>query len=316
LERIRKMKKFYSVTLLAICLFLITAGTNPVFAADPNQESEVAPLPQAPQPTPAMEDRQTERAERMLERVREIDPQKAEELAQLKDKDPNAFRTEVRNFLRERMMDRMGQMMEQNGVPGRIPQGRSESPMRQGPMKPEGPEFEGRGPEMFRQRMQEWREEFMKWLKENYSDEATKIEKLKKGSPAYDRAMALLGRKYGGIFEASKTNPQLATVLKEQLALKEKRADLVRQIKATTDEKQKKQLTADLENIVGQQFDLIIKHKQLVCEDLAKKLQDLSKELNKKKADIEKWKNPDFKNQKVKDRVKELLTESEKFEWE
>jgi superfamily II helicase len=128
--------------------------------------------------------------------------------------------------------------------------------------------------------------------------------------------MALSGRKYGRIFEASQTNPQLATVLKEQLALKEKRADLVRQIKAATDEKQKKLFTADLEKIVGQQFDMIIKHKQLVCEDLAKKLQDLNKELDKKKADIEKWKNTDFKNQKVKDRVNELLTESEKFEWD
>jgi hypothetical protein len=310
------MKKFYSVTLLFICLFLITVGANTVFAADPNQETQVAPPPQAPQPPPAMENMQNERAERMLERVREIDPQKAEELAQLKDKDPNAFRTEVRNFMRERMTGRMGQMMEQRGDEGRKPQDRIESPMRQGLMKPEGPGFEGRGPEMFRQRMQEWREEFMKWLKENYPDEAAKIEQLKKESPEYDRAMALLGRKYGGIFEASKTNPQLAAVLKEQLALKEKRADLVRQIKATADEKRKIQLTTDLENIVGQQFDLIIKHKQLVCEDLARKLKDLNKELEKKKADIEKWKNPDFKNKKVKDRVNELLAESEKFEWE
>ncbi len=310
------MKELFSGTLLAMCLLLITAGAQPLFAADPNQENKVALPPIAPQPPPAMEGRQTERAEWMLERVREIDPQKAEELAQLKDKDPNAFRTEVHNFMRERMMDRMGQIMEQNGVPGRKPQGRPESPTRQGPMKPEGPKFEGPGPEMFRHRMQEWGEEYMKWLKDNYPDEATKIEQLKKESPDYNRAMALSGRKYVGIFEASKTNPQLAAVLKEQLALKEKRAGLVRQIKAATDENRKIQFTTELIKVVDRQFDLIIKHKQLVCEDLAKKLKDINKELDKKKADIEKWKNTDFKNQKVRERVNELLAESEKFEWE
>jgi hypothetical protein len=304
------MKELFSVTLLAMCLLLITAGADPVFAADPNQENKVAPPPQAPQPPPVMEDRQTERLERMLERVREIDPQKAEELAQLKDKDPNAFKTEIRNFMRERMMGQMGQMMEQRGAAGRKPQGREEPTMKQGPMAPPGPEE-------FHRRMQEMGEEYMKWLKENYPDEATKLEQIKKENPEQiNRAMMLSGMKYGRIYEASKENPKIAQILKEQLPLKEKRAELVRQIKATTDEKQKKQLTADLEKVVGQQFDLIVKHKQLVCEDLAKKLTDLSKELDKKKADIEKWKNADFKNKKVKDRVNELLTETEKFEWE
>ena len=305
------MKTLLNVMLLTVCMLLITAGINPVFAADPNQENKVAP-----QPLPEMESWQTERTERMLEQVREIDPQKAEELAQLKDKDPNAFRTEVRNFMRERMMDRMGQIMEQNNIPGRKPQGRYESSVRRGLITPKGPGFEGRGPEMFRQHMQEWGEEFIKWLKDDYPDEAAKIEQLQNGSPEYNRAMALLGRKFGRIYEASKNNPQLAEVLKEKLALRAQRADLVRQIKTATDEKQKKLLTADLEKTVGLQFDLIIKHKQLVCEDLAGKLKDLNKELDKKKADIEKWKNIDFKNQKVKDRVNELLAESEKFEWD
>jgi hypothetical protein len=303
------MKELWSVTLLAMCLLLITAGADPVFAADPNQENKVAPPPQAPQAPPVMDTRQTEWFELMLERVREIDPQKAEELAQLKDKDPNAFRTEIHKFMRERMMGQMGQMMEQKGETGRKPQGRQEPTMTpQGPMP---------GPEAFHRRMQEMGEEYMKWLKENYPDEAAKLEQLKKENPEqYMRAMALSGMKYGRIFEASKENPKIAQILKEQLPLKEKRAELVRQIKAAADEKQKKQLTADLEKVVGQQFDLIVKHKQLVCEDLAKKLTDLSKELDKKKADIEKWKNADFKNKKVKDRVNELLTETEKFEWE
>jgi hypothetical protein len=303
------MKELFSVMLLAMCLFLITAGTNPLFAADPNQENKVAPPPIEPQPPPAMEGRQTERDEWILERIREIDPQKAEELVQLKDKDPNVFRSEIGKFMRERMASQMSRAMEPKEMSGKPPKGPQNS-IKQGPMAPHGPEE-------FHRRMQEMGEEYMKWLKENYPDEATKLEQIKKENPEQiNRAMMLSGMKYGRIYEASKENPQIAQILKEQLSLKEKRANLVRQIKAASDENRKIQFTTDLIKIVDRQFDLIVKHKQLVCEDLAKKLKDLNKELDKKKADIEKWKNPDFKNQKVRERVNELLAESEKFEWE
>jgi thymidylate synthase len=124
------------------------------------------------------------------------------------------------------------------------------------------------------------------------------------------------GRKYWPIFQASKDNPQLEPVLKEQLTLREKRAELLKQIKATADEKKKKELTGELEKVVGQQFDLIVKRKQLGCEDLAKKLEELKKEVNQKKAEIEQWKGKDFKNGQVKKRVNELLNETERFEWE
>jgi hypothetical protein len=157
----------------------------------------------------------------------------------------------------------------------------------------------------------------VKWLKENYPDEATKLEQLKGENPEqYMRAMGISGRKYGRIFEASKDNPQLAAVLKEQMTLKEKRAELLKQIKATTDEKQKKELTAELEQIVGQQFDLIVKRKQMAYEDLTKKLVELQKEVDQRKAEVEKWKSADFKKQQVKQRVDELVNETEKFEWE
>jgi hypothetical protein len=170
---------------------------------------------------------------------------------------------------------------------------------------------------MMHERMQEKGEEYMKWLKENYPDEATKLEQLKEGNPEqYMRAMGISGRKYGPIFQASKDNPQLAAVLKNQLALREKRSELLKQIKATTDEKQKKELTGELEKVVDQQFDLIVKRKQLAFEDLTKKLAQLQKEVDQRKAEVEKWKGKDFKNEQVKQRVTELVNETEKFEWE
>jgi hypothetical protein len=180
-----------------------------------------------------------------------------------------------------------------------------------------GMPFEGAGPGMMRERIQEKTDEYMKCLKENYPDEAAKLEQLKKDNPEqYMRAMMISGKKYGRICQAIKDDPNLAKVLKEQMALKEKRAELLKQIKATTDKKQKEMLMSELEQVVGQQFDLIVKRKQIAYENLAKKLEELQKEVDHKKAEVEKWKGKDFKSEQVKQRVNELVSETEKFEWE
>ncbi len=173
------------------------------------------------------------------------------------------------------------------------------------------------GPEIMREKIQEKTDEYLKCLKENYPDEAAKLEQLKKDNPEqFMRALMISGKKYGGICQAVKDDPNLAKVLKGQMELRSKRTELLKQIRATTDEKQKKALTTELEQIVGQQFDLIVKRKQMAYEDLTKKLADLQKEVNQRKAEVEKWKGKDFKSQKVKERVTELLNEKEKFEWD
>jgi hypothetical protein len=238
----------------------------------------------------------------ILAEIKENNPQEANELTQLRQKDPNAFRMELRNHMREQFMSRM---MEQR------------KPQQGGPAGQPKPGHDMPGPEFMRERIQERTDEFLKCLKENYPDEATKLEQIKKDNPdQYVRALMISGKKYGRICDAVKDDPNLAKVLKQQMELKDKRAELLKQIRATTDEKQKTTLTAQLEQIVGQQFDLIVKRKQMAYEDLTKKLADLQKEVNQRKADAEKWKNKDFKSQKVKERVTELLNEKEKFEWD
>lgn len=246
-----------------------------------------------------------EQIEKILNRIRENDPQKADALTQLREEDPDAFMTEIRNIMREQFTARM---QEQRGEHGK----------RQAFRRP-GDEGRGqnRWPEMMRERMKERSEEFLTWLKENYADEATKLEQMKEDNPGqYMRAMGLAWRKYGPVFNASKDNPELATVLKEQMALREHRAELLKQIRVTTDEKQKDALVKELEGVVSQQFDLIVKRKELAYEDMNKKLEELKKEIEQRKAEVEKWKTKDFKNEQVKQRVDELVNKTEKFEWE
>ncbi|MGA2071762.1 MAG: hypothetical protein ABSG97_10490 [Sedimentisphaerales bacterium] len=302
-------------TVLAACCVLAIAGLNRTNAAgELAQEEQIAtapPGPDGPMMGKGRFELTPEQVDHILAEIKEKNPQEANELTTLRAKDPNAFRMELRNHMREQFMSHM---MEQRGEQGKSfenAQGRRQPQQGQMPM------MQGPGADFMREKIQEKTDEYLKCLKENYPDEAAKLEQLRKDNPdQFARAMMISGKKYGPICMAIKDDPNLAKVLKQQLELKTKRAELLKQIRATTDEKQKKALTGELEQIIGQQFDLIVKRKEMAYEDLTKKLADLQKEVGQRKAEVEKWKGKDFKSQKVKERVTELLNEKEKFEWD
>ncbi len=307
-------------TVLIACCVLAMAGLSQVKAGELAQEEQIAVAPPGPggpmmgkgqfEPTP-------EQIDHILAELKEKNPQKADELAQLREKNPDAFKMELRNIMREQFMSRMHEQRGEQGKPFDKTQGRWQQGGPPGPGAQPQAGHDMPGPEFMREKIQEKTDEFLKCLKENYPDEATKLEQLKKDNPEqYMRALMISGKKYGRICQAVKDDPNLAKVLKQQMELKDKRADMLKQIKATTDEKQKKMLTTDLEQIVGQQFDLIVKRKQMAYEDLTKKLAELQKEVDQRKTEVEKWKSSDFKKQQVKQRVTELLNEKEKFEWD
>ena len=309
------MKTEWLKAILMGCWILVVTGWGGIMAAEVNEGNTISAGEQ-PLPTECLMQSKPsepgpEQFEQMLARIREKDPKKADELVQLRKKDPAAFKAELRSFAREQLMK---PMREQKDTPGWWQEGKPKGPM---PVPGERPYMGQGGPEMMQEWMREKNQEYMKWLKENFPDEATRLERLKVENPGqYMRVMGISWKKYGKIFQASQDNPELAKVLKEQMAMKEKRMELLRQIKATTDEKQKKALTGELEQVVSQQFDLIVKRKQIAYEDLAKKLEELKKEVEQRKAEVEKSKSKDYKNEQVKKRVSELLSETEKFEWE
>jgi hypothetical protein len=302
-------------TMLIACCVLAMAGLSQTKAGELAQEEQIGAAPPGPggpmmgkgqfDPTP-------EQIDHILAEIKEKNPQEANELTKLREKDPNTFKMELQNHMREQFMSRMmEQRRPQQGGPAGQPH------MKPGPGTPPKVGHDMPGPEFMRERIQEKTDEYLKCLKENYPDEATKLEQLKKDNPEqFMRAMMISGKKYGPICQAVKDDPNLAKVLKQQLELKNKRTELLKQIKSTAGEKEKKTMTAELEQIVGQQFDLIVKRKQMAYEDLTKKLADLQKEVDKKKAEVERWKSKDFKNQRIKERVNELLTEPERFEWD
>jgi hypothetical protein len=254
-----------------------------------------------------------EKIERTMNQLAKTDPKKAEELKQLQAKDPEKFKAELREVMQEqfgkrfrkRMEERSGQHMKEGGEPfgpGGMPPDSCNMPPGPGGMPP------GVG--------MPWRyDKYLDWLKENYAEEAEKLAELsKKDANLYSKQLNLSLKKYGRIAEAARENPQLAAVLKEDLALKQQQDKLLGEIKAAGDNG-KEESVKELKEVLNHRFDAILKRKQIEYEQLLKKLEGLKKEVEQRKAKVEKWKDAGFKNESVKARLEELLGKTDEFKW-
>ena len=100
-------------TILVACCVLAMAGLSQTKAGDLAQEEQIGAAP----PGPVMGTGQFEltpaQMDHILAEIKEKNPQEANELTQLREKDPNAFRMELRNHMREQFMSRM---LEQKGT--------------------------------------------------------------------------------------------------------------------------------------------------------------------------------------------------------
>ena len=220
-----------------------------------------------------------EEVDRITTSLKKSDPEKAKELAKLRKKEPEKFQAELRRYGREEF--------------GKIIKGRIEG---------------------LRQKRQA---EFIIWLEKNYSKEAKSLVKLKENDPnLYMERFDSIRRQYGPIFDAERVNPELAEVLKEDLALKKKRDELIRQIKASSNEQKKKGLILELEEVVASRFDLIIQRKQIAYERLLKRLEELRNRVKESRNEIAKWMDDKFKAENIKKRLKDLNEGIPQFSWD
>jgi hemoglobin-like flavoprotein len=142
------------------------------------------------------------------------------------------------------------------------------------------------------------------------------LNNLKETDPnLYTKKYDLVRRKYQRIYEEGRRNPELAKVLLADIELEERQEVLINKIKEARNENVKKQLMSQLEEVVSDKYDLIIRRKQIAYEFLLKRLQELQKELTENRELIEKWKDETIKTQNVKERIKELTEQSQQFRW-
>ena len=220
-----------------------------------------------------------EEINRIMESVKQRDAKQAKELTKLREKDPERFMEELRRHASEEY----GQIV--------------------------------------RERIEKWREkrraEFEEWLGKSFPSEAEELTKLKEtNADLYGKKYDLAWKKYNRIFEESRRSPELADVLIEDLKLKKREDELISRIKATTNQKEKEKLDADLEEVVGLRYDLIVRRKQIAYERLLKVLEDLQNRMKGSSVELGKWQDPKTKAENVKERKKDLLEEKKGFRWD
>jgi hypothetical protein len=218
-----------------------------------------------------------EEINRIMESVKQRDAKQAKELEKLREKDPEKFIDELRRHAREEFGKVVGE------------------------------------------RIEKWREQrrndFLEWLQKALPRDAEELAKLKeRNADLYAKKYDLAWRNYGRIFEESRRSPELADVLVEDLKLKKREEELVGRIKATKNEKEKERLDAELEQVTGDRYDLILRRKQIAYERLLKWLDDLQNRIKESRADIQKAQDPKVKVENVKERKKDLL--EKKFPWD
>ncbi len=243
------------------------------------EDQQRGPGPGRGGPGPRRLELTDEEVNRILEGLKQRDPKTADELTKLRGKNPEKFMDELRRHAREEFGKVVGERIEK----------------------------------LREQR----RNDFLEWLQKALPAEAEELSKLKDRNPdLYGRKYDLAWRNYGRMFEEGRRSPELADVLVEDLKLKKREDELVGKIKATTNQKEKEKLDAELEQVTGDRYDLILRRKQLAYERLLKWLEDLQSRIKESRHEIIKYQNPDVKAENVKQRKRDLLEEKKGFRWD
>jgi hypothetical protein len=216
---------------------------------------------------------------RLLEALKKTDSAKARELAELRKKNPKRFSEELRKNASDEYDKIVGEHVER----------------------------------WLERRRQGRRNEFIAWLKTNVPQEADALEELKDKNPdLYTRKYEWTYKRYGRAFDESKDHPEMARVLLEDVRLKRTRDHLVGKIKRSESDRDKKRLTAELESVLSDRYDLIVIRKRLLYERLLKRLEGLQKWIRKSRADIEEAKKEEIKAENIRQRTKTLLEGTKK----
>jgi len=272
--------------LLRVAVFLagfaIAGGLVPVQpAAAASQQAKNDIWKDEPKETPPSWQRNLsdDVVERILKGIEQCDPAKAKQLSELRRKDPERFQAELRQ---------QGQR-----------------------------ELEQIIRERFETRRQERNARFVEWLKANYPREEQALARLKERDPqlyisGFDRLM----KQYGYIFEADSSNPEMGVVLKADFELKTRADELLRQIHKEKSEARKQALGMELQDVVAKRYDLIVRRKEIACEQLLKKLNDLHNQVRESKDELATWRDPKIKQQNVRQRIQDLTENKVRFKWD
>jgi len=255
------------------------AAAQPATAGSERAKNDIwKDEPKETQP-PWQRDLSKDVVEKIMKGLQQRSPAEAKELSELRQKDPERFQTQLRQ---------LGQ-----------------------------PELDQIVRDRLGTRRQERNARFVEWLKANYPKEEQALAKLKERDPqlyisGFDRLM----KQYGYIFEADGSSPEMGTVLKADFELKTRADELWRQIRNEKSDAKKQALGMELQDVVAKRYDLIVRRKEIACEQLLKKLNDLQNQVRESKDELATWRDSKIKQENVRRRIQDLTENKVRFKWD
>jgi hypothetical protein len=168
-----------------------------------------------------------------------------------------------------------------------------------------------------REKVEAHQAEFIEWLKGNYPQDANALSKMKEKDPQlYTKNFDRLRNQYGPMFDASKSNPELSNLLKDNFELRKRSMQLVASYRSEKSAEKKKELIAQLRDTVSRRYDLIVRRKEMGYQQALKKLDELHKQIDSSQAELRRWKDPSVKQKIVDQRLGDITEGKAPFKWD
>ena len=218
----------------------------------------------------------------VLQQLKKSDPKKAEQIEKLKENNAEEFFKAIREEIEK--------------SPSKKPE----------PTPKTDPEWE--------QYFQTRRENFLEWYKKKYPEDHAKLIALKTSDPEIFAKQTMdLFSVYEQIRGIERHDPKLAEAMMENLELQKIRDSLLLQIRVCT-KSEYNNLVIELKAVVSKRFDTIVMEKQLKYEWLSRRLDRLTKTMEKRAAELDTLKKS--KDQSVEKRLNDLLERTETMKGE
>lgn len=228
--------------------------------------------------------------DRFLVRLAQSNPERAAELEKMRITHPQQFRWEIREELANRFFQRV--VVPEAAEP-----------------KPATPAEPAVQPDPPSDAVRKRHEELLAWLEKAFPQQAAEL----KANPTLSEArMNELYNRYEPVMRAERTHPPLAEAMKEDIATQMQCDALLMEL-TYADPQEREKIIGHINDLTAKRFDLIVLKRQLQHDQLRRRLERLSQELDKQKEELDALRNG--KGQAVTDRVKELIERTDKTNW-
>lgn len=216
-----------------------------------------------------------------MNQLRKTNPEKAEQLEQLKNTDLEAFVKAIREHVLAEKADASKDKKQPRAK--------------------------------WKEKLRQRHERFLAWYKEHYPEAYDDLSELKNTNPdLFVQKVIDLLKIYDPIQKTEKSNPKLAKAMKKNLELQQERDAVLLQIQISSGSEQAK-LIEELKTIISKRFDTIVLEKQLLQESMKKRLEALARKIETRNAALDNLIKT--KDQSVETRLKELVERTEKVNW-